>query len=140
MGPAAKAAVPALVALLKENNKGTRHTAARALAAIGPRAVDVLPLTKALKDDDEEVRREAARALGAIGPEASASVPPLMEALKDPRIRSSVAQALGEIGPESKEAVPALVGILRTRRTVTAGGPPRPWGGLARRPGQPFLP
>ncbi len=75
IGPAAKEAVPALIAALKDEY---RWVAASALGKIGPAAVPAL--IAALKDEDGSVRVSAAFALGWIGP---AAFPSLIAALKD---------------------------------------------------------
>jgi HEAT repeat protein len=69
IGPAAEAAVAALVAALKDADAMVRGSAAHALASIGPAAVPAL--ATALKDADAEVRRRAALALRGIGPASS---------------------------------------------------------------------
>ena len=71
MGPAAKAAVPALIRLLDDKAKGVRQDAALAFGAIGPDAKASVPaLIKLLDDKENGVRLNAAQALGAIGPAA----------------------------------------------------------------------
>jgi HEAT repeat protein len=78
MGPSAGPAVPALAALLKDPNPGTRSIALRALAAIGEEAKEAIPaLIVALDDPIKYVRVGAAETLGAIGPQAHAAVPKL---------------------------------------------------------------
>jgi len=67
-GPAAKAAVPALIGVLKDD------------------------------DPYSLVRWEATEALGRIGPEAKEAIPPLVDALKDPCVGLSAADALAAIG------------------------------------------
>ena len=67
IGPAAKDAVPALTALLRDKDWGARFAAARALGGIGPPASNAVPaLTQLLKDKDEDVRKAAAEALEKI--------------------------------------------------------------------------
>jgi len=68
---------------------------------------------------DEHVRVEAVheavlRLLGDFGPAASAAVPVVTEALRDPspRVRLAAAVALGDIGPGAKAALPDLVHSL----------------------------
>jgi HEAT repeat protein len=69
MGPAAKAAVPALVAVLKDENNpaSVRFPVCVALREIGPDAKDALPaLTTALDDRNEDVAMMARHAIRAI--------------------------------------------------------------------------
>ncbi len=77
LGPAAKDAVPPLVAALKEvfkpvpgilyqdeiqkRHQELRRTVARALGAIGPAAKDALPALEAVRQDQDEPLREAAK-------------------------------------------------------------------------------
>jgi HEAT repeat protein len=62
IGPGAAEAVPALIALLRNLDVGSRHSAAFALWKIGPKAA--LPaLREALSDPDEFVRQSAAMAI-----------------------------------------------------------------------------
>jgi HEAT repeat protein len=84
MGPAAKAAIPALVKSVKT------------------------------EDEDETgiVRSSAAEALGRIGAGTTEVVPTLMAALKDRRLRWAAAEALGRLGATAKVAVPALVKLM----------------------------
>ncbi len=118
IGPAAEAAVPALVVVLGDDNWSVRSSAASALGRIGPAAEAAVPaLSEALKDDDTDVRSSAASALGRIGPAAEAAVPALSEALKhdDSGVRRSAAFALGSSGPA---AVPALIEALKDDDTT----------------------
>ncbi len=111
IGPNAKAAVPALLEGLYDEDKDpiVGSCAAEALGKIGPHAVPAL--VEALNNEHEDVRSLAAKALGKIGPDAKATVPALLEALndEDEDVRSLAAEALGKIGPD---AVPALVEAL----------------------------
>jgi HEAT repeat protein len=87
MGPAAKDAVPALIAALTaalhDENWKFRVSVVQALGEIGPAAKDasVPALIVALTDEDKTVRAYAFEALGRIGPEAKDAVPALAEAL-----------------------------------------------------------
>jgi HEAT repeat protein len=105
MGPKAKAAVPALIPLLKDKSEFVRGPARTALKRIGEDAVAALVDTLQQKDNDQ-----ACVVLGSIGPAAKAAVPALVKLLKDPtpRARARAAQTLGLIGRAAKEAVPVL--------------------------------
>ena len=113
IGPAAKDAVPALIAALKDEDGDVRMEVVRTLREIGPAAEDAVPaLITALKDEIWDVRGSAANALREIGPAAEDAVPALITALKDEiwDVRGSAADALREIGPA---AVPALIAVLK---------------------------
>ena len=69
MGPAAKAAVPALTVALTDPDTFLRREAAAALANIGPAAKAASPaLMTALQDGDAVVRQLAAAALKKVDP------------------------------------------------------------------------
>jgi 3-methyladenine DNA glycosylase AlkC len=66
-GPEAKAAVPALIEALKDEDKATRVSAASSLGQIGPAAKDAVPaLIEAVKDKNVFVSSSAASALRQI--------------------------------------------------------------------------
>jgi vesicle coat complex subunit len=113
-----QAAVPALIAALKDQDSLVRTEAASALGQIGQPAVPAL--IAALKDQDSEVRSQAALALGQIGKEAKDAVPALIVALKNESwlVRYRAASALGEIGQDAKDAAPELTVIARNDRCL----------------------
>ena len=108
IGPAARAAVPALVGALRDQETGVRWEAATALGRIGKDSVPAL--LEAVWDRDVKVRHTATYALGAVGPAASAAVPVLIHALQDPDagVRTSAASSLSGIGAP---ALPALMDL-----------------------------
>ena len=63
------------------------------------------------------VRVNAEESLNKIGLDAKATVPALIEALKDKDkdVRRDAAKALGIIGPTAKAAVPALIEMLKDK-------------------------
>jgi UDP-N-acetylmuramyl pentapeptide phosphotransferase/UDP-N-acetylglucosamine-1-phosphate transferase len=84
MGPAASAAVPALVQGLASADGEHRWKAARTLGRIGPAAADAVPaLIASLGDPHEYVRAHAARALGRIGVRSTAVDRALASAVRD---------------------------------------------------------
>ncbi|MBI3464751.1 MAG: HEAT repeat domain-containing protein, partial [Planctomycetes bacterium] len=67
IGPAAKAAVPALIEALKDPNPYTRWSVVEALGKIGPKARDAMPaLRAALRDKNDGVRSSAAESIRRI--------------------------------------------------------------------------
>jgi len=130
IGPAARAAVPELVDILRRRDFHERTNSETlvidALARIGPDASPAVPLLT------EKFRKEecfhaktgyfgyslfsgAKHALVRIG---AASVPALVKALEDldGSRRPCAAEALGEIGPPAGAAIPALVRALHVER------------------------
>jgi RNA polymerase sigma factor (sigma-70 family) len=130
-GADGRAAVPALIGLVKEGKKTDGLVAVATLRSIGPDAAAAVPsLVELLKDRSKMECYVAASALGWIGPSAKEAVPLLIDLLKDTAVRKfafdpsllpvftgsdyeyipavSAAQALGEIGPDAKAALPAL--------------------------------
>lgn len=111
MIPEAKAAVPALIEVVKENGAGeeydserwkARHAALRIFAKLGQEAKAAVPvLIETLKDRDIYIRARAADALGTIGVEAKAAIPALIEARKDQDagVRNAATKALMAMQP-----------------------------------------
>lgn len=126
-GPRARAAVPALIAVLRDRLPEIRRRATIALAEIGPEARQAVPaLIQVLQDEEEAVRCRAVMALGDLGAEARSAVPALIGLLQDESdlVRRWAAAALGEIGPTAPAAIPALIEALADddikNRAVTA--------------------
>ena len=109
IGPAARAAIPALIAALANDDLPASH----ALGRIGPVAVPAL--IAALGDENAKVRANAAFALAYMGAPASGAVPALIIALEDNDhlVQMEAALALGMIGPAAAEAIPALKAAAR---------------------------
>ncbi len=119
LGPAAKDAVPALVAVLDDPDVQVRATAAIALGRIGSDAKDAVgKLIGLLEDATELVRWTALIALGDIGPAASPAVPSVIRKLRDEaeNVRSGAMFALGRIGPAAAVTVPTVVEFLSDQR------------------------
>lgn len=130
MGPAAKASLPAIVAVLtKDPSWRVRYEAVSAIRQIdqtgGESVLDALEI--ALQDAEPDVRSAAAQALGGYGEPAKKAVPALARLLKDRSkrqrrlapdfvarrpVRCDAAEALGKIGPPAQEAIPALRKLL----------------------------
>jgi len=117
-GPAAKPAVPALIALLNENDLSLDTSVAPVLGAIGPGAQDAEPaLLAILRGSNDQVRLEAADALGKIGrdqAEAVAVTTPILEA-EDWQDRMRAAGVLKDLGPAAATSVPALTKALNDK-------------------------
>jgi HEAT repeat protein len=125
LGPAAKAAVPALSVTLKDKNALLGVQAAWVLGEIGADAKMAVPALIERLNAGGFLPSAAAIALGKIGPEAKAAVPDLIEVLtgKTEGITFNgaspvlnAAEALGKIGPDAKMAVPALNDALHQQR------------------------
>ncbi len=134
LGPEAKSAVPALLAILKqsfdlEESKTTRPvdrtgdpacTAARALGQIGASEEVIASLAVMLSSDVPERVSCAALGLGDLGPRAVAAVPQLIAAY-DRVLRSkshvigqmSISDAIGRIAPKSPSASDAIAILVR---------------------------
>lgn len=119
IGPDAKAAVEALVELIKSPDRRTREETLLALAKIGPAASSAVPaLTKALYQPEGTSRYGAAYALGRIGPPAESAIQALLSATRnsDDTLALLSAWALTQIAPKCEECaeqtVPVLIGGL----------------------------
>jgi len=105
----AKAAVPALIEALRDNDSQVREEAAHALGSIGQAAKSAVPaLIETLEDEEYGVSRAAMHGLGGIGP---AGLPTLIEIVKngDRKACHEAATVLGGIGAVAEPAVPALI-------------------------------
>ena len=114
LGPAAKAAMPELEALLNDQDASMRRFAADMLGTIGdPAATD--PLIAALdKETDSFARGTIIGALGDLG--SPKTVEPLVRILESKgKDRLCAVWALGCIGPVAHEAIPALEAALADR-------------------------
>ncbi|MHB1425241.1 MAG: HEAT repeat domain-containing protein [Gemmataceae bacterium] len=120
IGPPARAAVPALLVLLKDKSSAVAFRAAMALSQIdSTRAAAAVPLLSDALDDPG-----AAAALANIGPDARAAVPALIAALKPRKgvahqeaLRAGARLALARIGTP---AVSALIEVLKDKRDGVA--------------------
>ncbi len=111
------AAVPGLVAVVKEGNAETQGIAMDALGRIGAAAKDAVPvLGEGLAESSNDaLAAQAAQALGKIGP---AAVPELIRVLEKGTAGRTIlaARAIAQIGPAGKDAEPALVKQLKAAK------------------------
>ncbi len=106
------AAVPALIAELKKNNRSARLKLITLLGEIGdPRAVGILETYASSKDGNQAINSRASKALAAIGD--ARTINGLLAALNsgDGGARYEAASALMTVGPP---AVPGLIRVLNT--------------------------
>jgi hypothetical protein len=117
-GPAAKPAVPRLLALAEsEEDHELGAAAVEALGHIGPGAQAALPLLRKLVVDREkwpDLRSASALAWARINPKDPGLIPLLRELLSDDRalVRVRAAGALGELHQEPGELLPVLTNAL----------------------------
>lgn len=105
-GATAAAAIPALVAALRDPEPSVRVAAARGIQGVGfvGRVGETAPgLLRALLDPAPAVRAEAARALseiGPLGPLEPQAIQALKRSLADPdrRVRDAATESLGYLG------------------------------------------
>ena len=120
IGPAAKAAIPTLVARLKiaHENESVRHAAILALDGIEADTDDViLVLIEGLKDHRNRLRPLATKSLIRIGDKAVASLVNILTNKSEAEeFRVTAAAALGGFENNSKEAILALIEVLRDQQ------------------------
>ena len=124
LGPRARAALPALIGLVKKGSDDIHLMTA--LVEIDPEGTEcVTVLVEAMKSEDAGVANAAARYLGLLGPRAKGALPTLAKILTceveedaggGPYPQVSAAKALRRIGPEAESAIPALIRTLRDPR------------------------
>jgi len=125
LGPDAEKAVPALITEIKkspaedpdsvegilqaEEDANFRREAVFALAAIGPKAADAVPvLTDLLKSDDIDMVTSSSYALGMMGPKAKAAMTALRDNLRHekPIVQFAAVSALFRILPGEPRLIP----------------------------------
>ena len=122
MGPDATAAVPTLMATLKDDRRiEVRRTIFDALRKIDSDAINpavlvvVRDFTRTYLLQSPERRKEAQRlTIDFLRHILDEAVPVLIEALHDEKHRAMSARVLGGIGPDAKDAVPALIEALES--------------------------
>jgi HEAT repeat protein len=99
-GPAAGAAVDALIKSTQAGDNEIRQAAMRALLAVGKKGQKAIPtLIGLLTNSEEAVRQAAAETLGQFGPAARAALPALRRALHDSdrNVRRAASEAIVNI-------------------------------------------
>lgn len=115
MGPPARAAVPALTALLSDEAEDVCVYAARALKSIGwDSEITTTTLIKLLKDPNTRIRHSAANALSRVEGASSIAMSVLMEDLKNPSTSWTTVWALNDYDARAKDAAPTLAEMLST--------------------------
>lgn len=124
LGSGAKPAIPALIALLTDNDGDIRYAAVFTLRSLGPVAGDALPsLIKCLHDPNFSVQSDAILGLGEVHDDAQRVIPILVDLLDKPQnpqhseiIHSDALWALRQFGLEAKPAVPSILKLLNDER------------------------
>jgi HEAT repeat protein len=117
IGPAAKAAVPELIACLASDTRHVVASSAKALGGIGPDAASAVPAltTQLEKSDDQYTRVCLVRALWRIN-RSERTLPVLQDALTNSRdfmALSEAAEAIGEMGHQAAAAAPLLQPLVK---------------------------
>ncbi|MBI3270477.1 MAG: HEAT repeat domain-containing protein [Planctomycetes bacterium] len=115
LGPAARASVPGLLALLEDADWRVRHEAAAALARVGA-GTEAVPATgRLLTGADPALRFLAAEVLRRVdAPEAVAALRRALQA-PSPDVRKLAAKTLAAMGARAAEALPELLVAARER-------------------------
>ena len=112
-----RAALPDLVAALRDAAPAVRLEAAAALGLLGHVGLSISQAARSALtmvadvDDNDSVRTRALDELLVLGPVTRTPLPALVEALRDglPEVRRGAAEAIGELGPRARDAVGALI-------------------------------
>ncbi len=117
MGESAAAAQEMLVDMfLTDEVVSNRREAAKALAAIGPKAASVAAkIVAGLTDSHPEIRQAAALTLGRIQGDPDRVLPALLKAARDTdvSVRCLAIHAIGSYGRSATGTIPELIEILR---------------------------
>lgn len=117
MGASAASSAEALADMfLSDREIPNRKEAAKALAAIGPKAGPVAEkLVRGLEDPHAEIRQSAAFVLGRIQGDPERVLPALLRAARDTdvSVRCFAVHAIGAYGKSALRTIPELIDILR---------------------------
>ena len=134
LGTRAKAALPILIGLVKNESDNTLFLPEllEVLVQIDPDGTECAPvLIEALKHKDLEIVDTAAKCLALLGPREKDAIPALAKTLTrdfqkqfyneyDPQV--SAARALRCIGPRATSVIPVLIGALNYRYKIMGPG------------------
>jgi HEAT repeat protein len=115
MGEDAKAAIPALTALLKNENANAVMDAAKALGSMGAAAKPSIPaLIDAMTHPNQEARSALAEAIKRAGP-GPEYIPKLIPLLDDKfmQVRSTIILTFGYMGEAGKPTIPIIAKHLK---------------------------
>lgn len=115
LGERARAAVPALIAVLNTEEPEVRREVIMALGAIGPEARAAMPaLLEVMKSDDPAIVLAGTYSLGNMGPAAQLATPILREQMEteDPFLMAATAWALASLNPEDTSLQTQMISIL----------------------------
>ena len=107
--------VPALLALLDDEDEDVRGAAVGALGMIGPLAKSAVPALLRIVAEGTRWREEAVRSLGLMGTAAREAVPDLVRIVVDGScgdLRGEAVRALAQMEPHAN-AIPAFVHVFR---------------------------
>jgi HEAT repeat protein len=112
-----RAALPDLVAALRDTSPAVRREAAGAVGALGHVGLSVSQAARSALtmvadvDDEASVRTRALDELLVLGPVTHTPLPALVEALRDglPEVRRGAAEAIGELGSRARDSIGALI-------------------------------
>lgn len=116
IGPGAKAAIPALIRGMTNQDEDVRCSLLLTLARIHEEPALVVPeIISALHDTNSVIRMQAASALEDYAAHARSAVPVLLELVQDenPHVRCNAVFALDKIHPEPDRLVPVLIKLLQ---------------------------
>ena len=116
LNKSAKAAVPAVVEALKDEDVSVRLAALNALSSIDPEATGLSAVAAAVTDEAVDVRQRTINLLAQWGPKARAATPQLQAAaIKDelPFCRQQALEALWAIKPGAKTLVPTVAEAVK---------------------------